>query len=65
MRKAGVKKEIRMASLGHKTEAANSIYEHLDLEDQLNAAKIMENHAGISQKSPSQVVDFARGASRK
>ena len=65
MRKAGVKKEVRMKSLGHKSERANSIYEHLDLEDQLNAAKIMENSAGISQNPASQVIDFARAASRK
>jgi integrase len=46
LRKAGVSKKIRKEMLGHISDEANEIYDHVDLEDQLEAVKKLEEYAG-------------------
>lgn len=46
LRKAGVSKKIRKEMLGHISDEANEIYDHVDLEDQLEAVKKLESYAG-------------------
>jgi site-specific recombinase XerD len=46
LRKAGVSKKIRKEMLGHISDEANEIYDHVDLEDQLEAVKGWRNMRG-------------------
>jgi integrase len=46
LRKAGVSKKIRKEMLGHISDEANEIYDHVDLEDQLEAVKKLDEYAG-------------------
>lgn len=46
LRKAGVSEKLRMQMLGHTSEEANRIYDHVDLTDQLEAVKKVEEYAG-------------------
>lgn len=46
LRKAGVSEKLRMQMLGHTSEEANRIYDHVDLTDQLEAVKKVQEHAG-------------------
>lgn len=46
LRKAGVSKKIRKEMIGHMSDEANEIYDHVDLEDQLEAVKKVEEYAG-------------------
>jgi integrase len=46
LRKAGVHKDLRKQMLGHMSEEAADIYNHLDLTDQLEAVKKVEEYAG-------------------
>lgn len=52
LRKAGVPKQIRMQMLGHTSEEANAIYDHVDLTDQLEAVKKVEERAGMRGMGP-------------
>lgn len=64
LRKAGVSKKIRKEMLGHISDEANEIYDHVDLEDQLEAVKMAADYAGKRIKrakaAPSQVIDFVK-----
>jgi integrase len=46
LRKAGVSEKLRMQMLGHTSEEANRIYDYVDLTDQLEAVKKVEEYAG-------------------
>jgi integrase len=46
LRKAGVSEKLRMQMLGHTSEEANRIYDHVDLTDQLEAVKKVQERAG-------------------
>ena len=46
LRKAGVSEKLRMQMLGHTSEEANRIYDHVDLTDQLEAVKKVAEYAG-------------------
>lgn len=46
LRKAGVSKKIRKEMLGHISDEANEIYDHVDLEDQLEAVQKAQEYAG-------------------
>jgi integrase len=64
LRKAGVSKKIRKEMLGHLSDEANEIYDHVDLQDQLEAVKKVQDHAGkrlrkATQGGP-QVLDFPK-----
>lgn len=54
LRKAGVSKKIRKEMLGHISDAANEIYDHVDLEDQLEAVKKLQEYAGKRLKRPKE-----------
>ena len=64
LRKAGVSKKIRKEMLGHMSDEANEIYDHVDLEDQLEAVKKLEEYAGKRRKraagAHAQVIDFPK-----
>lgn len=67
LRKAGVSAKLRKEMIGHVSDEANEIYDHVDDADQLEAVKLVENYAGRgTKKGPEaavQVIDFAkRGA---
>lgn len=67
LRKAGVEQKIRKELLGHMSDEANDIYDHTDLEDQLQVVKKLREYAGKraqrAQMTTSEVIDFAkRGA---
>jgi integrase len=48
LRKAGVSDKLRQQMLGHISQEASEIYNHLDLTDQLEAVKKVQAHAGKS-----------------
>lgn len=50
LRKNGVDMKVRMKMLGHKSVAASMRYDHVDTDDQLKAAKKVENLRGDSAK---------------
>jgi integrase len=64
LHKAGVDQSQRKEMLGHMSDAANDIYTHRDLEDQLQAVKKLREYAGKrakrAQQAPSQVLDFPK-----
>jgi site-specific recombinase XerD len=64
MRKAGINQRLRKQMLGHMSDAANDIYDHVDLEDQLEAVKLVREYAGKRAAklagAPSQVIDFPK-----
>lgn len=64
LRKAGVSKKIRKEMLGHLSDEANEIYDHVDLTDQLEAVKKLQDHAGKrlrkATEAASQVIDFPK-----
>lgn len=67
LRKAGISQHIRKQLLGHISDEANDIYDHVDLQDQLQVVKIVDEYAGKRTRkqpaTPPQVIDFAkRGA---
>lgn len=66
LRKAGIDKKIRKELLGHMSDEANDIYDHTDLQDQLEVVKKMREHAGIRAKkakgSGLQVIENKRSA---
>ena len=51
LRKNGVDMKVRMKMLGHKSVAASMRYDHVDTDDQLQAAKKVENVRGDLRKS--------------
>ncbi|MFI4971110.1 MAG: tyrosine-type recombinase/integrase [Hyphomicrobiales bacterium] len=67
LRKAGISPAIRKKLLGHMSDEANEIYDHVDLSDLLQVEKTVQEYAGKRvRKAPaahSQVIDIAnRGA---
>lgn len=64
LRKAGVPQSMRKQLLGHMSDEANEIYDHVDLTDLLSVEKKVQEHAGKrllgSREASAQVVDFAR-----
>lgn len=64
LRKSGVDKDLRKEMLGHMSDEANEIYDHVDLEDQLQAVKRLREYAGKrakrDQMTTSQVIDFVK-----
>ncbi len=46
LRKAGINQKIRKELLGHISDEANDIYDHVDLQDQLQVVKKVEEYAG-------------------
>lgn len=64
LRKAGIDKDIRKELLGHMSDEANEIYDHYDLEDQLEVVKKLRDYAGKraarAAMPTSQVIDFAK-----
>jgi integrase len=50
LRKAGVDRKIRKELLGHMSDAAHDIYDHTDLEDQLEVVKKVKEYAGKRAK---------------
>jgi integrase len=62
LRKAGVDMKIRMKMLGHKTTSASMRYDHVDVGDQLQAAKKVEvSRGGTGEKA--DVIPFPSRAS--
>ena len=55
LRKAGVPDKLRQQMLGHISKEASEIYNHLDLTDQLEAVKIVEEYAGKRRAMPDTV----------
>lgn len=63
LRKAGVGKQIRKEMIGHISDEANAIYDHVDLSDQLEAVKKVQEYAGKRlKKEPSNVVHISKSA---
>src|SRR5262249_20931432 len=64
LRKAGVERKIRKEMLGHMSDEANDIYDHTDLEDQLEVVKKLREYAGKrakrAQMTTAQVIDFVK-----
>jgi integrase len=52
LRKAGVSDKLRQQMLGHISKEAAEVYNHLDLTDQLEAVKIVEEYAGKRGQKP-------------
>jgi hypothetical protein len=52
LRKAGIDKDIRKQLLGHMSDEANDIYDHVDLADLLEADEKVQEHAGKGSKRP-------------
>jgi integrase len=52
LRKAGVSDKLRQQMLGHISKEASEIYNHLDLTDQLEAVKIVQEYAGKRGQKP-------------
>ena len=55
LRKAGVPDKLRQQMLGHISKEASEIYNHLDLTDQLEAVKIVQEYAGKRGVMPNPV----------
>jgi integrase len=64
LRKSGAELKIRRDMLGHISDEANEIYDHTDLEDQLQVVKRLREYAGKrakrAQMTTSQVIDFVK-----
>jgi integrase len=64
LRKAGISQKIRKELLGHISDEANDIYDHVDLTDLLEVEKKVQEYAGRrhpgAREAAPQVVDFVR-----
>lgn len=63
LRKSGVEKTIRKQMIGHSTDQAHEVYDHVDLTDQLQAVKKVREYAGKRlQKEPAKVISIVKSA---
>lgn len=63
LRKQGVDMKVRMQMLGHKSVQASMMYDHVDTDDQLKAAKKVEKSRGDRGVSEgAQVISISRSA---
>jgi integrase len=51
LRKAGISEEIRMKLVGHSGKDVHAGYDHVDLEDQLEVVKKVQEYAGKRSNS--------------